>query len=204
MSALFQAIVSYILVYRYVALFSVSFLSSLGVPLPAAASAVAAAAFASQGYMNVFLLVFFGAVGNIAGDITMYWLMRLYGKKVLVWFGLRKLVDSAALRNVESTVETYKASLVIASRFQDQATTIVNIIAGLGRMDFKRFALLVVVGGILQMVFYVSIGLVFADNWQSVYDAVGNLGWIIALVTAVVVVYLSTHVIKRALRRRSG
>jgi membrane protein DedA with SNARE-associated domain len=204
MSAVLQAIVSYILIYRYAALFVVSFLSSLGVPLPAAASAVAAAAFASQGYLNVFWLVVVGALGNIVGDLTMYWLMRRYGKRFLLWVGLRRLAESPALRNVEGTVETYKTWVVIASRFQDQATTIVNIISGLGKMDIKRFALLVSVGDVLQITFYIAIGSVFADNWQSVYSAVGKLGWIIALVLAIAVTALSTRAIKRVLSSGSG
>lgn len=202
MNSLFQTIVSYILIYRYVAIFVISFLSSLGVPLPAAASTVAAAAFASQGYLNLLLLVFFGAIGNIAGDLTMYWLMRRYGKKLLLWLRLRKLVESPLLSNVEQTVETYKATVIMASRFQDQATTLVNIISGLGKMDIKRFALFASIGDILQIVFYVAIGFVFADNWQSVYSAVGKFGWIIALVLAIAITIISTQTIKKVLKNK--
>jgi len=197
MSAIFQTIVSYILIYRYAALFVVSFLSSLGIPLPAAASAVAAAAFGSQGYLNIFWLVVFGALGNIVGDLTMYWLMRRYGKKLLLFLHLRKLAESPLLRNVEKTVETYKATVLISSRFQDQTTTIVNIISGLAKMDFKRFVLLVSIGDFLQITFYIAVGFVFADDWQSVYSAVGKFGWIIALVLAIIIITLSTKTIKK-------
>jgi membrane protein DedA with SNARE-associated domain len=202
MSSLFQTTISYILIYRYAAIFVISFLSSLGIPLPAAASTVAAAAFASQGYLNLLLLVFFGAIGNIAGDLTMYWLMRRYGKKLLLWLRLRKLAESPLLRNVEKTVETYKATVIMASRFQDQATTLVNIISGLGKMDIKRFALFASIGDILQIVFYVAIGFVFADNWQSVYSAVGKFGWIIALVLAIAITIISTQTIKKVLKNK--
>jgi len=197
MSAILQHIISFILVYRYIALFFISFASSLGVPVPAAASAVAAAAFASQGYLNIAELILFGGLGNILGDLTMYWLMRLYGKRVLLWLGLRKLANSPLLMDVESTVEKYKAFVIIASRFQDQATTLVNIISGLGRMNVKRFFLLTSIGDILQITFYVLLGFVFADNWQEIYGALGKLGWIIALVVALVVVVFSTRVIKK-------
>jgi membrane protein DedA with SNARE-associated domain len=197
MSAILQHIVSFILVYRYIALFFISFASSLGIPVPAAASAVAAAAFASQGYLNIAELILFGGLGNILGDLTMYWLMRLYGKRVLLWLGLRKLANSPLLMDVESTVEKYKAFVIIASRFQDQATTLVNIISGLGRMSIKRFFLLTSIGDFLQITFYVLLGFVFADNWQEIYGALGKLGWIVALVVALVVVVFSTGAIKK-------
>jgi membrane protein DedA with SNARE-associated domain len=197
MSAILQHIISFILVYRYVALFFISFASSLGIPVPAAASAVAAAAFASQGYLNIAELILFGGLGNILGDLTMYWLMRLYGKRVLLWLGLRKLANSPLLTDVESTVEKYKAFVIIASRFQDQATTLVNIISGLGRMSIKRFFLLTSIGDFLQITFYVLLGFVFADNWQEIYGALGKLGWIVALVVVLVIVVFSTGAIKK-------
>jgi membrane protein DedA with SNARE-associated domain len=200
MNSVFQQILSLILIYRYAALFVISFFSSLGIPLPAAASTAAAAAFASQGYFNLLPLVAVGAAGNIIGDLTMYWLMRLYGRKVLVFFRLRKLAESQLLRNAEKTVEAYKAPVIIASRFQDQATTLVNIISGLGKMNIKRFASFIIIGDILQIIFYISIGFVFADNWQSVYSLAGGFGWIIVLVLVIVVMIFSNKRIKKALK----
>jgi membrane-associated protein len=197
MNSLLQGFLSLLLVYRYPALFLVTFFSSLGFPLPAAPSTVAAAAFAGQGYFNLFWVMVVGSAGNIGGDLTMYWLVRRFGKKVLYKLRLRKLAESPVLRNVEDAVENYKGSVIIASRFQVQATAMVNIIAGLGNMDFKRFARLIVFGEILQMAFYVTIGYVFADSWQAVYGAVGKFSWIIALALAVLVTLASTKIIEK-------
>jgi membrane protein DedA with SNARE-associated domain len=99
--------------------------------------------------------------------------------------------------DVESTVEKYKAFVIIASRFQDQATTIVNIISGLGRMNIKRFFILTSIGDFLQITFYVLLGFIFADNWQEIYGALGKLGWIVALVVVLVIVVFSTGTIKK-------
>jgi membrane protein DedA with SNARE-associated domain len=200
MALLFQSFLGPLLVYRYAALFVITFLGSLGFPVPAAPSTIAASAFAGQGYFNLFWVMVSGSLGNIGGDVTMYWLVRRYGKKVLQWFRLKSLAESPALLNVEATVETYKAPVIIISRFQVQATALVNVIAGLGRMDFKRFFWLVVGGEILQMAFYVAIGYVFADSWQALYDAVGKFGWIIALALAVVITMASTKIIEKKFR----
>jgi len=192
MNSILREILSLILLYRYVALFVISFFSSMGIPLPAAASTIAAAVFAGQGYLNLLLILVVGSAGNIAGDLTMYLLMRKYGKKILRFLGLRKLAESPLLQNVEKTVETYRAPIIIASRFQDQATTLVNIISGLGKMNIKRFALLVIIGDVLQMIFYVAVGLIFADNWQLVFSAAEKFGWIIALIITIAVIVFST------------
>lgn len=200
MNDLFQSLLSELLLYRYFTLFLINFLASLGFPLPAAPSTIAAAAFASQGFLNIHSVLLSAIAGNILGDVAMYWLMRLCGPRVLHWFGFRKYLDTPAFRDVERTVDTYKAPILIASRFQVQATGVVNIISGLARLSFKRFAFYIVVGEIVQVLVYASIGHVFADSWQALYAVVGNLGWLIALLVAIGITVASNRVIKRLLR----
>ena len=101
MSSLFQNILGLLLVYKYAALFFIAFLSSLGVPLPAGSSTVASAAFASQGYLNIITVIISGILGNILGDISMYFLSRKYGKRVLYWLNLGKLADSKPIKDIE-------------------------------------------------------------------------------------------------------
>lgn len=200
MSDFFQNLLSDLLLYRYATLFLVNFLSCIGFPLPAAPSTIAAAAFASQGFLDMKLVLLSAISGNIIGDISAYWLVRIFGPQVLHWIGLGKYLATPAFRNVERTVDTYKAPVLIASRFQVQATAVVNIISGLARLNFRRFAFYIVIGEMLQVVVYVVVGYVFADSWQALYAVVGKFGWLIALVTAIVVTMASNKVIKRMLK----
>ena len=200
MSSLFQNILGLLLVYKYVTLFLVAFLSSLGIPLPAGSSMMAGAAFASQGYLNIFAILIVGALGNILGDISMYGLSKRYGKKVLYWFHLGKVAESKPLKYVEGVEKSYSATAIIASRFQDQTTAIVNVIAGLGRMKFKPFLLYVIIGDVLQILFYSSIGYFFSENWQSLYNTVGVFSWLIILGTIIISIFVANKFKKRMLR----
>ena len=197
MDILFPDILGFLLAWRYVALFVVAFLGSFGVPLPIAASVIAASAFASEGHFNIFLIFVSGAAGNIGGDLTLYWLVRRYGRQALLWLRLRKLADSPALLGVETAVNTYSSSVIIASRFQVQTTAIVNVIAGLAKMDFRRFALRVCIGESLQMAFYVIIGYLFSSAWQTIYAVVGKLSWAVALALAIALAIVSTKIVQR-------
>ena len=199
MSSLFQNILGLLLVYKYVALFLVAFSSSLGIPLPAGSSTMASAAFASQGYLNIFAVIATGALGNILGDVTMYGLSKKYGKKVLHWFHLGKLAESKPLKDVEKIENNYSSLTIITSRFQDQATVIVNIIAGLGNIKFKRFVLYAVIGDILQIVFYSSIGYFFAENWQAFYKTASVFSWLIILITIIISMLVAKKITKRML-----
>lgn len=200
MSSIFQKILGLILAYKYVTLFSVAFLSSLGIPVPAGSSTIASAAFASQGYLNILVVLVVAALGNILGDISMYGLAKKYGKPFFYWIHLRKLIESELFQHAEKVENTYSAPIIILSRFQDQTTTIVNIIAGLGTMKFKRFLLYAVMGDILQVMFYASIGYFFAGDWQALYGAVGVFTWVIALGTLVISIALSGKIARRILK----
>jgi membrane-associated protein len=200
MSSIFQGILGSILIYKYPMLFAVAFFSCLGVPLPAGFGMIASAAFASQGYLNIGLVLIAGIAGNIIGDFAAYGLVRKYGIWVLYWFRLGKVVESQLLKKIESVENTYRATVITASRFQTQATTVVNIVAGLGSMKFRHFAFYVVIGEILQISFYGSIGYFFADNWQSLYNTVGVFSWLIILGTAIITFSASQKIVKWILK----
>lgn len=130
----------------------------------------------------------------------MYALSRKYGKKVLYWLHLGKLVESKPLKDVERVENNYSALAIIMSRFQDQATAIVNIVAGLGNMEFKRFATYAVIGDILQIAFYSGIGYFFAANWQALYNTIGLFSWLIVLATIIISILLVRRITKKMLR----
>ncbi len=197
MSALFQNILGFLLLYKYATLFIVCFFSSLGIPLPAGSSTIASAAFASQGYLNIFAVMFSSVIGNILGDVVMYTFSKKYGKKVLYWFHLGKVVESRALKNIEEVENKYSALTIIASRFQDQATTILNVLAGLGNIKFKRFITYAIIGDILQIAFYSSIGYFFAGNWESFYKVTGIFSWLIVLVVVIISAFLTNKYTKK-------
>ncbi len=193
----FSNILSKLLIYRYPALFVITFSGSLGFPVPSGPVSIASAAFAAQGYFSLFWVMVVGSLGNICGDITMYWLVRRFGRPILVFLRLRKLAESPLLMDAEKTANTYKAPVIILSRFQVQATAIVNIIAGLGKINFKRFAVFVVVGEILQMAFYVTIGYLFSDTWQALYASLGKFSWVIALALAIIFTMAAAKIVNK-------
>lgn len=195
-----QTIVSELVMYRYAALFVVTFLSSLGFPLPAAASTIAAAAFASQGYLNIYAVLAVALAGNITGDISLYSIVRKFGPGVLRFLGLKKYLSTSAFQDVTKTVDAYKAPVLIASRLQVQTTAIVNILCGLGKMNFRKFAFYISIGEATQILAYGLLGYVFAESWEALYSVVGKFGWVIAIVMTVSVTWASKHAIRRMLK----
>lgn len=185
MDFLAQVILPYVLLYKYYALFIITFLASLALPIPAGTLLVASAAFASQGYFNIIILIVVVIVANILGDNILYWLARWYGRKVLYRVGfLRKIITSKNFELVEKGIRERPGFVIFISRFEVIATLTVNLICGIGRVSFRKFMTFEIIGAIVDSTFYAMIGYLFGDSWQAVNNLIGNFSIVFFLALA--------------------
>jgi membrane-associated protein len=120
----------------------------LGVFLPGDSLLVTAGFLASQGYFNVWLL---GAILNVAataGNQTGYWIGRSAGPKVFARedsrFFKKKYVDRA-----HDFYQRHGGRTIIIARFVPIVRTFAPVIAGVGKMNYRKFLFYDIVGGIL-------------------------------------------------------
>ncbi len=181
MDFLLHTLLSYLLLYKYTALFLVTLLAAIALPIPSAATLMAASAFASQGYLNISWVLFTASLGNILGDSIGYWLARKFGKPIFYLAGLRKVIDSPQLQVVERFVKKRPGLVIFISRFEVLATLSVNCISGLGKLSYKKFLAYEITGEITQVCMYAAIGYIFGSNWESVNSVIGQFSLLISL-----------------------
>jgi len=167
MNSLLTATLSYLLLYKYIALFLIVYLSSIFIPLPENTALMAMGAFAGQGYMNIYLILLVAIVGNILGDLTGFILARRYGKEFLIKIGLRKVIISKNYINLEKFIDKNYVPTIFISRFIGQIGPIVNILSGLSDISFNKF---LIYDSIAEFI-YVSIlslsGYFLGGAWQD-------------------------------------
>ena len=188
MTALVFAALSFLLLYKYVTLFIVAYLSALIIPLPSNTTLLAAAAFASQGYLNIYLVIFLAIIANVLGDITGFVVSNRYGEKFLIKIGLGKLIASPKYKKLEVFIVDNSKITIFVTRFFGGVGPIVNILSGLSKdISFKTFLIYGIPG---EIVYVLSLGLTgyfLGDAWQDLLLSVENLS-IIGL--ALVVVFI--------------
>jgi membrane-associated protein len=197
MSFLAQTILPYILLYKYFALFIITFLGSLALPIPAGTLLVASAAFASQGYFNIYVILAVVIGANMLGDNICYWLARWYGKRFLKKIGLRRVIESKNFKLIERGIAEKPGLIIFISRFEVIATLSVNIICGLGQVPYKKFLLFESIGAFADSFVYGMIGYLFADSWQAVNNLIGNFSIAIFLLIAVGMVFFWKKIMSR-------
>lgn len=188
MDFLVQIILPYILLYKYWALFTLTFLASLAIPIPAGTLLIASSAFASQGYLNIWTIILVVFWANITGDNLSYWLARLYGRKYLgkIKF-FAKLLNSKNFNLIEKSIHDHPGFVIFISRFEVLSTLTINLICGIGKVHYKKFMIYEVLGSLVNVIFYILIGYIFGNSWQTVNKLIGNFSLLFFAVIALTI-----------------
>lgn len=185
MDFLVQAIIPYILLYKYWALFIATFLASFILPIPSGTLLIASAAFASQGYFNTATIFIVALVASITGDNASYWFARLYGRNILSRIPfVKKIIVSKDFTLVEEGISKHPGLIIFVSRFEVISTLTINLICGLGKASYKKFLFFEILGSFANVIFYIAIGYSFGDNWQAVDKLIGNFSILLFLIVA--------------------
>ncbi len=168
LTSLFNWLLSFLLLYKYWGLFSIAFVSSVALPIPASAGLSAAGAFASQGYMNIYAVLSVTLFGSIVGDMLAYFLARRYGEKWLnkiIFF--RHLLKSKTYRKVEDYIKDFSPSLIFFSRFLTELSPVTNLLAGLSGVKSKTFFIFALLGETAYTILYGLTGFFLGSQWQN-------------------------------------
>ena len=81
MSAIVTAVLSFLLLYKYIALFVIAFFLAVGIPLPVAIVLLASGGFASLGYFDFTTTFLVALSAAVLGDVFDYYLAKKYRRK---------------------------------------------------------------------------------------------------------------------------
>ena len=116
--------------------------------LPGDSLLFSAGLLAASGYLNIGYLIVGCAIFAILGDAVGYWFGRKVGYKIFFkeesFFFSKKNIDRTKI-----FFEKHGKKAILLARFVPIVRTFTPILAGVGKMDYKSFALYNASGGIL-------------------------------------------------------
>lgn len=189
MTFILSSLLSFVLNYKYAAIFAVVFLGSIGVPIPAGPVMIAAAAFASQGYINFYGVFGASATASLLADAMVYWLARLVEDRIMSYRLFRRILSPARLAVIKVRFERHAIFTIIISRFTGVTTIAVNILTGLTQFSFRNFFLWDCVGEIVSTAIYMSVAYWFGSNWIYLVQVLEKLSLVIALGVGAVILW---------------
>lgn len=146
--------------FGYAVLFIIVFAESglfIGFFLPGDSLLFTAGLLASQGHLDLAIVLFGTALAAILGDQVGYWSGKKFGPR---FFSKPNdfFRDPKHVREAEEFYQKYGKISIVLARFMPAVRTFAPIVAGIGKMDYTEFVVYNIAGGILWTVVFVGLG----------------------------------------------
>jgi membrane protein DedA with SNARE-associated domain len=161
-------------------------------PVPSELVVPPAGYLASQGQMNIWLVIFFSTLGSLIGALFNYAIAYYLGRPWILRYGKYFLIPPEKFAKVESfflkhgEISTFTGRLIIVVRH------LISLPAGLSKMDLKRFTIFTLVGSFIWVSILAYIGYIVGNNMDLVksYYKQAAIG-LVVIMAIVLAVYIA-------------
>lgn len=186
-----ESLIAIIKAAGYLGIFGIVFAESglfFGFFLPGDSLLFVAGFLASQGYLNIAILIAVVFVAAVIGDNVGYMFGEKVGEKIF------KKEDSLLFHkdNLIRAAEFYEkhgAKTVVLARFTPIIRTFAPIVAGVGKMNYKTFFLYNILGGFLWSIMVPLLGFYLGNLVPNVDK------YILPIILAIIIVSLSPSIV---------
>jgi len=169
----------------------------LGFVLPGETAVILGGVLASQGNVNLVVMIVVSTVAAIAGDSVGYEVGRLIGPRLLSIRPLRR--RQAGVERARDFIRRWGAWAVVLGRLTAFLRAVVPGLAGMGGMHYPRFLMANALGGVLWATGFTLLGYFLGNAYKKVLS---ESTWAAAGLAVVVVVVLVGLRIRARVRER--
>ena len=145
-------------IWSYLIILLLSFLDTvfvIGTIFPGSIMVMGVGFLAAYSILNIWACLIFVLIGGLAGDSLTYF----FGMHGTNWFkNESKLLKFTYLKKGQKFFDKHGDKSIVLGRFMGVIKAVVPFIAGLVRMDFKKFLYLNIVSGLIWSVLYLGLG----------------------------------------------
>jgi membrane protein DedA with SNARE-associated domain len=182
----------------YLAVFVLSFISSMGLPVGAEVAIIYGGVLASGQVvgvrpLNLVLVIVVATLAEVLGSLAGY-LIGYYGGRALVdRVGKYVLLTHRDLDRAEAWFARRGEPVVLFGRFIPLLRSFVSFAAGLGEMALAKFLVFTVVGCAVWCTALTSLGYSLGSTYKHVLKAFSYAGYVAAVLVVIAVVALFFH-----------
>ncbi|MFC1625649.1 DedA family protein [Patescibacteria group bacterium] len=141
------------------------------IPIPSEITMPFAGFLAGRGILNIWIVIFLGAVGNLVGSLLAYYLgykMREeWIRSAIKKWGKFLLIHERDFDLALKWFKKYGQGVTFASRLLPIVRTFISLPAGIAKMKIVKFSVLTFIGSFIWSAFLAYIGLKLGQNWLA-------------------------------------
>jgi membrane protein DedA with SNARE-associated domain len=153
----------------YGGIFVMMFLESSFFPFPSEVVMIPAGYLAAKGEMNIYMVVFAGIAGSLAGAVFNYYLAIKFGRQFLSKYGKYVLVKEETLEKMEDFFAKHGHISTFSGRLIPAVRQYISLPAGLARMNLWKFSLYTSLGAGIWVIILTLLGYFIGEN-QTLVD----------------------------------
>jgi membrane protein DedA with SNARE-associated domain len=194
----------------YLAVFVLSFISSMGLPVGAEVAIIYGGVLASgqiahePHHLNVIAVIAVAALAEVLGSLAGYLIGYFGGRPLVDRVGKYVLLSHRDLDRAEAWFARRGEPVVLFGRFIPLLRSFVSFAAGLGEMAIGKFILYTVVGCTVWCAALTSVGYSLGSSYSHVLKDFKNIGYVIGALAVIAIIGLFFHRIRVVRAERSG
>jgi membrane protein DedA with SNARE-associated domain len=193
----------------YVAVFVLSFISSMGLPVGAELAIIYGGVLASgqishePHHLNLVVVIVLATLAELLGSLAGY-LIGFYGGRAFVdRLGKYVLLTHRDLDRAEAWFARHGEPLVLFGRFIPLLRSFVSFAAGLGEMALAKFVTFTVIGCAIWCTALASLGYALGSSYHHALRDFSDVGYVLAALAVVAVAVLFIHRLRVIREERS-
>lgn len=162
------------------------FLESSFFPFPSEVVMIPAGYLAYKGEMNIFIVVFMGILGSLAGAVFNYYLAMKLGRKFLLKYGKYLFIKEETILKMEMFFEKHGHISTFSGRLIPVVRQYISLPAGLSKMNILVFSIFTSLGAGIWVIILTLMGYFLGGNEELIKDYLHQI--IIAILILLVIV----------------
>ncbi len=186
----------------YSLIFLALFIESLGLPIPGLTIALAGAALAGQGKLDIWLVIGLTVLGGVLGGLVSYWIGITGGRRFIERWGKYMLITPTRLGSGEHYFNRYGSKILLLARYLPVLCFGSGLLSGLTKLPYRRFFLFNFLSIALWSATHLTLAFVFGRNLDTLLQVFNNLGLAMVSVIGLGIAWLCLKRWKRRMRSR--
>jgi membrane protein DedA with SNARE-associated domain len=194
----------------YLAVFVLSFVSSMALPVGSEVAIIYGGVLASgqihnePHHLNLALVIIVALAGELLGSSAGYLIGRFGGRQLVDRVGKYVLLTHKDLDRADAWFARRGETVAFFGRFIPLLRSFVSFAAGLGEMAVARFALYTVVACAIWCTALASAGYALGSSYAHVLKGFDDAGYIAAVLFVLTIFGLFAHRLRQVRQERSG
>ena len=183
----------------YLAVFVLSFISSMGLPVGAEVAIIFGGVLASgklqnePHHLNLIAVIVVASAAELLGSLAGYLIGYFGGRPLVDKVGKYVLLTHKDLDRAESWFTRRGEPVVLFGRFVPLLRSFVSLAAGLAEMAVVKFLVFTVIGVVIWCAVLTTVGYELGSSYQHVLNGFSDAGYVLAVLVVIAVVGLFFH-----------